>query len=318
MTNFCSIDDVDDPVGWIQSAVELKKKIEQDGPFTKNGKSVCLLFFNPSLRTRLSMQKASFNLGIESFIFNLNTEGWQLEFGDGVVMNGNTSEHIIEAAGVMSSYFDAIGIRAFASLSNKQEDYQEKILSQFVKHCSVPVINMESATSHPLQSFADMITIEEYKKVDQPRVVLSWAPHPKALPQAVANSFLNWSNRMDYDLVLTHPKGYELDPGIVGNATVEYDQNKAFDGADFIYTKNWSAFNDESYGQVVSQDPTWTITPEKMALTNAAKFMHCLPIRRNVIATDGVLDHESSIVIAQANHRITSAQAVLQKLLNVK
>ncbi|RJE75054.1 N-acetylornithine carbamoyltransferase [Reichenbachiella sp. MSK19-1] len=318
MTNFCSIDDVDDPVGWIQSAVELKKKIEQDGPFTKSGKSVCLLFFNPSLRTRLSMQKASFNLGIESFIFNLNTEGWQLEFGDGVVMNGNTSEHIIEAAGVMSSYFDAIGIRAFASLSNKQEDYQEKILSQFVKHCSVPVINMESATSHPLQSFADMITIEEYKKVDKPRVVLSWAPHPKALPQAVANSFLNWSNRMDYDLVLTHPKGYELDPGIVGNATVEYDQNKAFDGADFIYTKNWSAFNDESYGQVVSQDPTWTITPEKMALTNAAKFMHCLPIRRNVIATDGVLDHESSIVIAQANHRITSAQAVLQKLLNVK
>lgn len=318
MTNFCSIDDVDDPVGWIQSAVELKKKIEQDGPFAKSGKSVCLLFFNPSLRTRLSMQKASFNLGIESFIFNLNTEGWQLEFGDGVVMNGNTSEHIIEAAGVMSSYFDAIGIRAFASLSNKQEDYQEKILSQFVKHCSVPVINMESATSHPLQSFADMITIEEYKKVDKPRVVLSWAPHPKALPQAVANSFLNWSNRMDYDLVLTHPKGYELDPGIVGNATVEYDQNKAFDGADFIYTKNWSAFNDESYGQVVSQDPTWTITPEKMALTNAAKFMHCLPIRRNVIATDGVLDHESSIVIAQANHRITSAQAVLQKLLNVK
>ncbi|PIB35379.1 acetylornithine carbamoyltransferase [Reichenbachiella sp. 5M10] len=318
MTNFCSIDDVDDPVGWIQSAVELKKKIERDGPFAKSGKSVCLLFFNPSLRTRLSMQKASFNLGIESFIFNLNTEGWQLEFGDGVVMNGNTSEHIIEAAGVMSSYFDAIGIRAFASLTNKQEDYQEKILSQFVKHCSVPVINMESATSHPLQSFADMITIEEYKKVDKPRVVLSWAPHPKALPQAVANSFLNWSNRMDYELVVTHPKGYELEAGIVGNATVEYDQNKAFEGADFIYAKNWSAFKDEVYGQVVSQDPTWTITPEKMALTNAAKFMHCLPIRRNVIATDGVLDHDSSIVIAQANHRITSAQAVLQKLLNIK
>ncbi|UXP31330.1 N-acetylornithine carbamoyltransferase [Reichenbachiella agarivorans] len=318
MTNFCSIKDVEDPAGWIKEAIELKEKIEKDGPFARSGKSICLLFFNPSLRTRLSMQKAAYNLGIESFVFNLNSEGWQLEFGDGVVMNGNTSEHIIEAAGVMSSYFDAIAVRAFATLTHKQDDYQEKILSQFVKYCSVPVINMESATSHPLQSFADMITIEQFKKVAKPKVVLSWAPHPKALPQAVANSFLHWSNRMDYELVLTHPKGYELDPAIVGNARVEYDQNKAFSGADFIYAKNWSAFNDEVYGQVVSKDESWTITPEKMALTNQAKFMHCLPIRRNVIAMDAVLDGPDSIVITQAGHRITSAQMVLKQLLNIK
>ncbi|MGL1889041.1 MAG: N-acetylornithine carbamoyltransferase [Reichenbachiella sp.] len=314
MMNFCSIEDVADPIGWINDAIQLKKKIEKDGPHTKTGKSICLLFFNPSLRTRLSMQKAAFNLGIESFIFNLNSEGWALEFEDGTIMNGNTSEHVKEAAGVISSYFEAIGVRAFASLDNKLDDYNEKVLNQFVKHCSIPVINMESATAHPLQSFADMITIEEYKKVARPKVVLSWAPHPKALPQAVANSFLHWANRMDYDLVVTHPKGYELSPEIVGDAKVESDQDKAFEGADFIYAKNWSVFNDESYGKVISQDPTWTITKEKMALTNDAKFMHCLPIRRNVIATDDVLDSDSSIVIEQANHRITSAQAVLQKL----
>lgn len=315
MMNFCSIEDVADPSGWVRDAVKLKESIEANGPQAKTGKSICLLFFNPSLRTRLSMQKAAFNLGIESFIFNLNSEGWQIEFGDGTVMDGNTSEHIIEAAGVISSYFDAIGIRAFASLDNKQDDYQEKMLNQFIKHCSIPVVNMESATAHPLQSFADMITIEEYKTVAKPKVVLSWAPHPKALPQAVANSFLHWGNTMDYDLVVTHPKGYELDPAIVGSAQVEYDQNKAFEGADFIYAKNWAVFNDESYGKVMSRDESWTIDAEKMALTNNAKFMHCLPIRRNVIATDAVLDSDNSIVIAQANHRITSAQYVLQQLL---
>lgn len=315
MMNFCSIEDVADPAGWVKDAIQLKQEIDQNGPKAKTGKSICLLFFNPSLRTRLSMQKAAFNLGIESFIFNLNSEGWALEFGDGTVMNGNTSEHIIEAAGVISSYFDAIGIRAFASLDNKQDDYNEKVMSQFVKHCSIPVINMESATSHPLQSFADMVTIEEYKKVAKPKVVLSWAPHPKALPQAVANSFLHWGNSMDYEMIVTHPKGYELDPSIVGNAKVEYDQDKAFEGADFIYAKNWSAYNDADYGKVISQDEAWTITGQKMALTNNAKFMHCLPIRRNVIAMDEVLDSDYSIVIEQANHRVTSAQAVLAKLM---
>lgn len=317
MTNFCSIDDVADPSGWISKAIELKNRIEKGGPLDKSGKSICLLFFNPSLRTRLSMQKAAFNLGIESFVFNLSSEGWQLEFEDGVVMNGNKSEHIVEAAGVISSYFDAVGIRSFASLTDKGNDYAEQVLSQFVKHCSIPVVNMESATLHPLQSFADMITIEEYKKVQKPKVVVTWAPHPKALPQAVANSFLQWGNKMDYDLVVTHPEGYDLDPKMVGDAKVEYDQNKAFEGADFIYAKNWSAFADDQYGQVVSQDMSWTVNAEKMALTNEAKFMHCLPIRRNVIAMDEVLDGPNSIIMPQAKHRITSAQLVLKELLDV-
>ncbi|MCV9386207.1 N-acetylornithine carbamoyltransferase [Reichenbachiella ulvae] len=318
MMNFCSIDDVADPIGWIGKAIELQKKIENGGPLDKSGKSICLLFFNPSLRTRLSMQKAAFNLGIESFVFNLSSEGWQLEFEDGVVMNGSKSEHIVEAAGVISSYFDAVGIRSFASLSDKANDYAEQVLSQFVKHCSIPVVNMESATLHPLQSFADMITIEEYKKVSKPKVVLTWAPHPKALPQAVANSFLQWGNQMDYDLVVTHPQGYDLDPSMVGEAKVEYDQKKAFEGADFIYAKNWSAFQDANYGQVVSQDMNWTVNQEKMNLTNDAKFMHCLPIRRNVIATDEVLDSDSSIIMPQAKHRITSAQMVLKEVLEIK
>ncbi|SMD32006.1 N-succinyl-L-ornithine transcarbamylase [Reichenbachiella faecimaris] len=311
--NFCSINDVDNPQGWVDEALALKKEIETYGPKVYTGKSICLLFFNPSLRTRLSMQKASFNLGIQSFIFNLNQEGWQLEFEDGTVMNGYTSEHIKEAAGVLSSYFDAIGVRSFASLSNKEEDYTEKVFNQFVKHCSIPVINMESATLHPLQSLADMITIKEFAQVKKPKVVLSWAPHPKALPQAVANSFLQWAGQMDYDFVVTHPEGYELAPEFMQGARLEYDQKKAFEGADFIYAKNWSSY--EEYGQILSQDKKWMIDKVKMNLTNNAKFMHCLPVRRNVIVTDEVIDSENSIVMQQAAHRVTSANLVLRKLI---
>lgn len=311
--NFCSIDDVGDPKKWVEEAVDLNHRIVNNGPKQKTGKSICLLFFNPSLRTRLSMQKASFNLGIESFIFNIKNAGWQLEFEDGVIMNGNTSEHIIEAAGVISAYFDAVGVRAFASLENREEDYEEKILSQFVKHCSIPVINMESAIRHPLQSLADMITIEEFRNTKKPKVVLTWAPHPKALPQAVANSFVEWGSKMDYEFVVTHPQGYELEERFSNGVKVEYDQNKAFEGADFVYAKNWSSYS--KYGKILNQDINWMVTKEKMVLTNAAKFMHCLPVRRNVIATDEVLDSDNSIVINQANHRITSAQLVLEKLM---
>lgn len=313
MKNFFSINDVEDPSYWVEQAVVLKSQIDQNGPLAKDGKSICLLFFNPSLRTRLSMQKAAFNLGIESIVFNLSSDGWQLEFGDGVVMDGNTSEHIIEAAGVMSSYFDAIGIRSFPSLTSREDDYSEKVLSQFMKHCSIPVINMESATLHPLQSFADLITINEFSKVKKPKVVVSWAPHPKALPQAVTNSFLQWAGQMDYDLMVTHPEGYELAPQFMENAILEYDQNKALKDADFVYVKNWSSYED--YGKILSKDPSWTIDKSKMDLTRDGKFMHCLPVRRNVIVADEVLDSESSIVIPQAGHRLTAAQLVLKKLL---
>lgn len=311
--NFCSINDVDDPKQWVEDALLLKEEIKTYGPKVYTGKSLCLLFFNPSLRTRLSMQKAAFNLGIQSFIFNLNQEGWQLEFEDGTVMNGYTSEHIKEAAGVLSSYFDAIGVRSFASLNNRDDDYNEKVFGQFVKHCTIPVINMESATLHPLQSLADMITIKELATKPKPKVVLSWAPHPKALPQAVANSFLQWSSKMDYEMVVTHPKGYELAPEFMEGVTLEYDQDKAFAGADFIYAKNWSAYED--YGQILSQDKKWMISKAKMDLTNQAKFMHCLPVRRNVVVTDEVLDSENSIIMAQAEHRVTSANLVLSKLI---
>lgn len=311
--NYFSVNDVDDPNKWIAEALALKEEIESNGPKAKTGKSICLLFFNSSLRTRLSMQKAAFNLGVESFVFNVGSDGWQLEFGDGTVMNGNTSEHIIEAAGVLSSYFDAIGVRAFPSLTSREDDYSEKILSQFIKHCSIPVINMESATLHPLQSFADVITIKELAKVEKPKVVVSWAPHPKALPQAVTNSFMQWAGKMDYDLVITHPKGYELAPEFMENATLEYDQDKALADADFVYVKNWSSY--QEYGQILNQDPSWTITKAKMDLTNQAKFMHCLPVRRNVIVADEVLDSDSSAVIHQAGNRVTAANLVIKKLI---
>jgi N-succinyl-L-ornithine transcarbamylase len=262
----------------------------------------------------LSTQKAALNLGMNVMVMNFTNEGWTLEFEDGAVMNSGASEHIKEAAEVVSQYCDIIAIRAFAGLVDKEKDYQETVISGFLKYATVPIVNMESAVRHPMQSLADAITMEEHKTKHKPKVVLSWAPHPKALPQAVANSFVEMMQmQKDMDFVITHPEGYELSPEITKDCKIEYDQNKAFENADFVYVKNWSNFND--YGKVTNSDPNWTVTAEKMALTNNGKFMHCLPVRRNVIVSDEVLDGENSIVIEQANNRTYSAQLVLQKIL---
>jgi len=267
------------------------------------------------LRTRLSTQKAALNLGMHVMVMNFGAEGWQLEYGNGEVMDQGKSEHVIEAAQVVSQYCDIVAIRAFAKFENKKEDYQEQVLSAFMKYASVPVLNMESAIGHPLQALTDMITIAEHNAKPKPKVVLSWAPHPKALPQAVANSFAQYANASDFDFVITHPEGYELDPQFVGKATVTHDQEAAFKDADFIYVKNWSPFLDENYGEVINIDPNWKISAEKMALTNNGKFMHCLPVRRNVIVDDAVIDSENSLVIKQANNRTYAAQIAIKKIL---
>jgi N-succinyl-L-ornithine transcarbamylase len=261
----------------------------------------------------LSTQKAALNLGMNVMVMNFTSEGWTLEFEDGAVMNSGASEHIKEAAAVVSQYCDIVAIRAFAGLTDKEKDNAEIVLSGFLKYATVPVVNMESATGHPLQSLADAITMAEYKTEHKPKVVLTWAPHPKALPQAVANSFVQMMQLQDADFVITHPEGYELNPEITKDSKIEYDQDKAFENADFIYAKNWSNYNE--YGQITNSDPNWTVTADKMKLTNNAKFMHCLPVRRNVIVTDEVIDSENSIVIEQANNRTYAAQLVLQKIL---
>jgi len=276
------------------------------------GKSLVLLFFNPSLRTRLSTEKAGLNLGMQVMSMNAD-QGWKLEFSDGAVMDGDKAEHVREAAAVISQYASVIGIRSFPSLSDREADYREEVLEAFARHATVPVLSLESATRHPLQSLADLLTITEYQPRLRPRVVLSWAPHPRALPQAVPNSFVEWMRRADVDLVVTHPEGYELAPGFVGDTPVVYNQREAFEGADFIYAKNWSAYRE--YGAILSRDPAWTITTEKMAWTNAAKLLHCLPVRRNIVVADGVLDGPDSLVIPQAGNRTWAAQAVLHELL---
>jgi len=244
---------------------------------------------------------------------NVSEDGWQLESELGVVMDGDKPEHLKEAIPVIGKYCEVIGVRAFAKFQNKEDDYAEKILNQFIDYAGVPVVSMEGATRHPLQSYADLVTIEEFKTKERPKVVLTWAPHPKALPQAVANSFVEWMRETDYELVVTHPEGYDLAPEFMGNLKVEYDQKKAFEGADFIYAKNWASYT--SYGQILSKDFNWTVNEEKMALTNNAKFMHCLPVRRNVVVTDGVLDGPTSIVVEQAANREITAQAVLKMIL---
>ncbi|MBT8316409.1 MAG: N-acetylornithine carbamoyltransferase [Lutibacter sp.] len=312
MNNFCNLSDIVDLKSTIKEAIDLKKNPLQFKVLGE-GKTICLLFFNNSLRTRLSTQKAAQNLGLNTIVMNFGSEGWELEFEDGVIMSQNKSEHVKEAAKVISQYCDIIAIRAFASLTDKEKDETEIILTNFKKYARVPVINMESSLGHPLQALADAITIEEYKAVKKPKVVLSWVPHPKALPHAVANSFIEMMQLQDADFVLTHPKGYELNPEITKNSTIEYNQEKAFENADFIYVKNWSSY--ENYGQVLNTDASWMITADKMKFTNNAKFMHCLPVRRNVIVTDEVLDSEDSIVIEQANNRTYSAQIVLKKIL---
>lgn len=312
MKHFTSVYDIPNLKEAVEMAREIKKNPYAYQHLGKN-KTMVLIFFDSSLRTRLSTQKAAMNLGMNTMVLNVSQDGWSLETELGVVMDGDKPEHLREAIPVIGTYCDVIGVRAFARFESREDDYREKILKQFIDFAGVPVVSMEAATRHPLQSFADLITIEEFKKKPKPRVVLTWAPHPKALPQAVPNSFVEWMRQTDYELVVTHPKGYELAPEFMGDIKVEYDQNKAFEGADFIYAKNWSSY--QEYGKILSKDMDWTVTMEKMQLTNDAKFMHCLPVRRNMIVSDEVLDSSRSIVVKEAENRVYSAQAVLKMIL---
>ena len=314
MKYFQHVADLGDLQQAVKEALEVKANRYAYKHLGEN-KTLLMIFFNSSLRTRLSTQKAAMNLGMNVIVLDVNQGAWKLETERGVIMDGDKPEHLLEAIPVMGCYCDVIGVRSFARFENKADDYEEKILMQFIKYSGRPVFAMETATVHPLQSFADLITIEEHKPVQRPKVVLTWAPHPKALPQAVPNSFAEWMNAADYDLVITHPHGYELDPRFVGNATVEYDQDKALAGAHFVYAKNWSAYADPNYGKVLSTDRSWTVTTEKMALTNNAYFMHCLPVRRNMIVSDDVIESPQSIVIPEAANREISATVVLKRIL---
>ena len=309
MKHYTSIQDIDDINIWIQEARALKRNPLNYKELGKN-KTLGLLFFNSSLRTRLSTQKAALNLGMDPIVMNVSGDAWGIEFGDGTIMNGNTAEHIKEAAAVVSQYCDIIAVRAFPTLTDKEKDESEHVLKAFVKYASVPIVNMESATGHPLQALTDAITISENTKKEKPKVVLSWAPHIKALPHAVANSFVEAMQKMDVEFVITHPEGYDLNPKIVGNSKVSYNQEEAIKDADFVFVKNWSNYND--YGKVLNTDSNWMITKEKLG---NAKFMHCLPVRRNLIVEDAVLDSDSSLVIEQANNRTYAAQLVLKKIL---
>lgn len=289
MRNFTNVHDIGDLRTAVAEALEVKANRFGYKNLGEN-KTLLMLFFNSSLRTRLSTQKAAMNLGMNVMVLDVNQGAWKLETERGVIMDGDKPEHLLEAIPVMGCYCDVIGVRSFARFESKADDYEEKIINQFIRYSGRPVFSMEAATRHPLQSFADLITIEEYKTVERPKVVMTWAPHPKALPQAVPNSFAEWMNAAGYDFVITHPHGYELAPEFVGNAKVEYDQDKALEGADFVYAKNWSAYMDPNYGKVISTDRSWTVTAEKMALTNNAYFMHCLPVRRNMIVSDDVIE----------------------------
>lgn len=276
-------------------------------------KTVGLIFFNPSLRTRLSTQLAAANLGMTVLNIDFGKESWRLETQDGVVMDGDTTEHIEEAAGVIGEYCDVIGIRLFASLNDRERDYQEEIFHKFRRFSGKPVVNLESAREHPLQALADLMTIEEHRPAKRPKVVLTWAPHCKALPQAVANSFSSWMARADVDFCIAHPKGYELASDYVQGVHVTHDQREALDGADFVYAKNWSSYQD--YGKILTQDRSWTVDADKMQLTNEAFFMHCLPVRRNLVVTEDVLTGPRSLVLQQAKNRVFAAQAVLARIL---
>ncbi|MDR3133355.1 MAG: N-acetylornithine carbamoyltransferase [Prevotellaceae bacterium] len=315
MKHFLSVNDLPSLPEALAWAKEVKANPFADQELGKN-KTLLMVFFNSSLRTRLSTQKAALNLGMNVIVLDIHQGAWKLETERGVVMDGDKAEHILEAIPVMGSYCDIIGIRAFAGLQNREQDYSEIILNQFIRYSGRPVFSMEGATRHPLQSFADLITIEEYKRTPRPKVLLTWAPAPKALPQAVANSFAEWMNRTDYEFVITHPEGYELDETFVQGATIEYDTEKAYRGADFVYAKNWSAYTGDNYGKVLLTDRRWTVDERKMALTNNAFFMHCLPVRRNMIVTDAVIEAPTSIVIPEAANRAVSAQAVLRELLS--
>ncbi len=317
MKTFLHAHDLDNLEQALQEAKEIKAdryRYESLG----HHKTVLLIFFNNSLRTRLSTQKAARNLGLDVVVLDINQGAWKLETERGVIMDGDKSEHLLEAIPVMAQYCDLIGVRTFASLTDRQADYAENILTQFIEYSGRPVFSMESATAHPLQAFADLITISEYQTQPRPKVVLTWAPHPRALPQAVPNSFAEWMNATDVDLVVTHPQGYELNPLFVGNAPVEYDQMKALEGADFVYAKNWSCpgvTQPEDYGKILTQDLSWTIDEAHMAVTNNAYFMHCLPVRRNMIVSDAVIESPRSLVIPEAGNREISATVVLKRML---
>ena len=317
MKSFFHVSDIGDLGAALEEARQVKatpfawKHLGQD-------KTIMLVFFNSSLRTRLSSQKAALNLGMNPIVLNIGSDSWKLETEMGVVMDGDKSEHLREAIPVMASYCDLIGVRSFAGLQDRAYDYGETVLRQFLEYSGKPVISLESATVHPCQAFADLITIEEYKEKKRPKVVLTWAPHPRALPQAVPNSFAEWMNAADVDFVITHPHGYELDPAFAGDARVEYDQMKALEGADFVYAKNWSCpgvKNPAQYGQVLSKDMSWTVDERHMAVTDNAFFMHCLPVRRNMIVSDEVIDSPRSLVIPEAANRTVSAQVVMKRML---
>ncbi len=320
MKSFLNVQDL----GNLKAALVEAQEIKQDRfKYVEMGKkkTALLVFFNNSLRTRLSTQKAALNLGMDVIVLDVNAGAWKLETERGVIMDGDKSEHLLEAIPVMASYCDVIGIRSFAGLTDREYDYSETVYNQFVKYSGKPVFAMETATVHPLQAFADLITIEEHKTCPRPKVVLTWAPHPKSLPQAVPDSFAEWMNAADVDFVITHPEGYELDPRFASNAQVEYDQLKAFEGADFIYAKNWSCpgvTNPDKYGQILDdyhKMMDWTVSARQMAVTNNAHFMHCLPVRRGMIVTDEVIEGPRSLVIPEAANREISATVVLKRIL---
>ena len=317
MKKFFHVDDI----GNLNKAIEEAKEVKANRYAYQNlgkNKTLLMIFFNNSLRTRLSTQKAAMNLGMNVIVLDVNAGAWKLETERGVIMDGDKSEHLLEAIPVMSCYCDIIAVRSFAGLENREFDYAETIVNQFVKYSGKPVVAMETATVHPLQAFADLITIEEHKQTARPKVVLTWAPHCRALPQAVPNSFAEWMNAADVDFVITHPEGYELDPRFVGKARVEYDQRRALEGADFVYAKNWSCpgvKNPSDYGRILSKDMSWTIDAEHMSWTNNGRFMHCLPVRRNMIVTDSVIESPRSLVIPEAANREISAQVVLKRML---
>ena len=317
MRTFFNVEDL----GSLDKALDEAREIKQDRfgyqSLGKN-KTLLMIFFNNSLRTRLSTQKAAMNLGMNVIVLDVNAGAWKLETERGVIMDGDKSEHLLEAIPVMECYCDLIGIRSFAGLTDREYDYAETIVQQFVKYSGRPVFAMETATVHPLQAFADLITIEEHKTKARPKVVLTWAPHCRALPQAVPNSFAQWMNAADVDFVITQPEGYELDPKFVGNAKVTYNQMEALEGADFVYAKNWSCpgvTRPEDYGKILSKDMSWTIDSRHMAVTDNGKFMHCLPVRRGLIVTDDVIESPNSLVIPEAANREISAEVVIKRML---
>lgn len=314
MKHFTSVKQLGDLTAAFEKARHVKENPFADQDLGRN-RTLLMIFFNSSLRTRLSTQKAAMNLGMNVIVLDINQGAWKLETERGVVMDGDKPEHLLEAIPVMGCYCDVIGVRSFARFESREYDYSETILEQFIRYSGKPVFSMEAATRHPLQTFADMITIEEYKTKARPKIVMTWAPHPKALPQAVPNSFAEGINMTGYEFVITHPHGYELDPAFVGNAKVEYDQDKALEGADFVYAKNWAAYSGDNYGKVLSTDRSWTVDSRKMALTDNAYFMHCLPVRRNMIVTDDVIESERSLVIPEAANRVVSAQVILKEIL---